>query len=139
MQLTLITPRARQVPLAEKNSPSDPPEEPDASFEVSLDKLDQVVKQLEEGQLGLTESLERYEEGVKHLKQCYRALEKAERKIELLSGVDSDGNPITEPFDDQEMTLDQKAAARTSRRSSRSNQAADPSDAENTDTQPGLF
>ena len=39
---------------------------------------------LEGGQLGLSESLARYEHGVKYLKFCYRQLERAERKIELL-------------------------------------------------------
>ena len=125
--------------MAKKGASSDRQDDRETSFEASLDRLEQVVHQLEEGQLGLSESLERYEEGVKHLKQCYRALEKADRRIELLSGVDSDGNPVTETFDDREMTLDQKAAARTSRRSSRSSQVADTSDAENTDPQPGLF
>ena len=91
-------------------------EQPPA-FEESLQQLEQIVRQLEDGQLGLTESLERYETGVQHLRQCYRALETAERKIELLVGVDADGNPLTEPFDEAEMTLEEKAASRDQRRS----------------------
>ncbi len=87
------------------------------TFEQALEKLETVVRRLEEGQLGLGESLECYEEGVRHLKHCYRALEETERKIELLAGVDADGNPITEAFDDADMTLDEKAAARGQRRS----------------------
>jgi exodeoxyribonuclease VII small subunit len=44
-------------------------------------------------------------------------LERAERKIELLSGVDADGNPITEPFEDVELSsLEEKAASRGQRR-----------------------
>ena len=125
--------------MAKKGKSSDPAVDRNTSFEASLDKLEQVVHQLEEGQLGLSESLEHYEQGVKHLKQCYRALETAERKIELLAGVDSDGNAITESFDDREMTLDQKAAARTGRRSSRSNRSGDNSGADGSDAQPGLF
>ncbi len=81
--------------------------------------LEKVVRQLEEGRLGLSESLECYEHGVKHLKQCYQALEAAERKIELLAGVDAEGNPISEPFDEGEMSLDEKASSRSKRRSSR--------------------
>ena len=42
---------------------------------------------------GLNESLERYEEGVKLLRQSYELLQRAERRIELLSGVDAEGNP----------------------------------------------
>jgi len=55
---------------------------------------------LEEGDLGLNEALQRYEEGVKLLRQSYDLLQRAERRIELLSGVDPQGNPITQPFDD---------------------------------------
>ena len=37
---------------------------------------------------------------MQRLKRCHTQLEAAERRIELLSGVDADGNPVTEPFDD---------------------------------------
>jgi exodeoxyribonuclease VII small subunit len=77
------------------------PSEPPPSFEQSLARLEEIVHQLEEGNAGLEESLARYEEGVKLLRQAFDLLQKAERKIELLSGVDADGNPITEPFDDK--------------------------------------
>src|SRR5512136_638733 len=70
------------------------------SFEDALKRLEQIVHALEEGELGLNEAMERYEEGVKLLRQSYELLHRAERKIELLSGVDAEGNPITEPFDD---------------------------------------
>jgi exodeoxyribonuclease VII small subunit len=104
--------------LAEKtDSPPAAATEPPLTFEQSLEQLEQIVRQLEEGQLGLTESLERYEQGVKHLRQCSQALEVAERKIELLVGVDAAGNPVTESFAEGEMTLEEKAAARTQRRS----------------------
>jgi exodeoxyribonuclease VII small subunit len=73
----------------------------DPSFEQSLARLEEIVHLLEEGDLGLNEALERYEEGVKLLRQSYDLLERAERKIELLSGVDADGNPVTQPFDDE--------------------------------------
>ena len=78
------------------------------SFEQSLDRLEEIVHQLEEGDLGLEESLAKYEEGVKLLRQAYDLLQKAERKIELLSGVDADGNPTTEPFDDKATYSKQK-------------------------------
>ena len=58
----------------------------ECSFEDSLAALEQVVHDLEDGNLGLTQSLDRYETGVKHLKRCYRLLESAERRIELLTG-----------------------------------------------------
>ncbi|MCE5267241.1 MAG: exodeoxyribonuclease VII small subunit [Planctomycetaceae bacterium] len=69
------------------------------AFEDALKRLEEIVHALEEGNIGLNESLERYEEGVKLLRQSYELLERAERRIELLSGVDAQGNAITEPFD----------------------------------------
>jgi exodeoxyribonuclease VII small subunit len=78
-------------------SSEDPPAPP--NFEQSLGRLDEIVHKLEEGQLGLDESLAQYEEGVKALRQCYELLDRAQRRIELLSGVDAEGNPVTRDFD----------------------------------------
>ena len=103
--------------MAKKKRTSDRGDEP--SFEASLDELESIVAELEGGKLGLSDALARYEQGVKHLKSCHRWLQEAERKIELLSGVDAQGNPITEPFDDQQLdSLEEKAAARGRRRTS---------------------
>ncbi len=68
------------------------------SFELSLAELEAIVHDLEEGQLGLAESLARYEQGVKHLKQCFQLLEQAEQKIDLLTSVAEDGTAQTTPF-----------------------------------------
>jgi exodeoxyribonuclease VII small subunit len=88
-----------------------------STFEESLEELEKIVSELESGKLGLSDALERYEQGVKHLKSCQNLLERAERKIELLSGVDADGNPITESFEESDdESLDAKAAARGARR-----------------------
>jgi exodeoxyribonuclease VII small subunit len=88
-----------------------------ASFEESLAELEKIVAELESGKLGLSEALERYEQGVKHLRGCQDLLERAERKVELLSGFDADGNPITQSFDEAKIeTLEEKAAARGQRR-----------------------
>lgn len=102
-----------------------PRDECAASFEDSLEQLEKIVADLESGKLGLSEALERYEQGVKHLKSCQQLLERAERKIELLSGVDTDGNPITQPFDEgEDDTLEAKAAARGQRRTTITKAAA---------------
>jgi exodeoxyribonuclease VII small subunit len=77
------------------SQPAEPP-----NFERSLARLDEIVRLLEEGQLGLDEALARYEEGVRLLRQGYRLLDEAERRIELLSGLDAEGRPVTRPLED---------------------------------------
>jgi len=69
------------------------------SFEACLTELQDVVRQLEEGRLGLAESIAGFERGISLLRHCYRTLEQAEQKIEILSGFDQAGNPVIAPFD----------------------------------------
>src|SRR5690349_9495693 len=92
-----------------------PQEEP--TFEQALEMLQAIVLDLEEGQIGLADSLARYELGVKLLRQCYSQLERAERRIELLSSIDLQGSAKTEIFDDEAISLDEKAKSRNRRRS----------------------
>jgi exodeoxyribonuclease VII small subunit len=100
-----------------KNAPPDSSSE-QLDFEQALKRLEEIVHVLEEGDIGLSESLQRYEEGIKLLRQSYDLLQRAERRIELLSGVDAEGNPITQPFDDT-ATIDQdEPGKRRSRRRS---------------------
>jgi exodeoxyribonuclease VII small subunit len=76
-----------------------PAEDTPQTFECSLALLQQIVHELEEGNLGLETSLSRFEDGIRLLRSCYRILEEAEQKIEVLTGVDPDGNLVIEPFD----------------------------------------
>jgi exodeoxyribonuclease VII small subunit len=69
------------------------------TFEQALAQLEEIVRDLEDGQTGLEESLARYEQGVGLLKRCYGQLRQAEQRILLLTGADADGNPVTEPFE----------------------------------------
>jgi exodeoxyribonuclease VII small subunit len=100
--------------MVKKDARSDAP----VDFESALKRLEEIVRLLEEGDIGLNESLERYEEGVKLLRQSYELLERAERRIELLSGVDANGNPITQPFDDTATLGSDEPGTRRSRRRS---------------------
>ena len=69
------------------------------SFESALTQLQEIVSDLEEGDLGLEPSLARFEEGIRLLRSCYQILEQAEQKIEILTGQDAAGNPVAVPFD----------------------------------------
>ena len=53
-------------------------------FETALDKLEEIVRKLEEGDLPLDDSLKMFEEGVKLARFCGSRLDVAERKIEIL-------------------------------------------------------
>jgi exodeoxyribonuclease VII small subunit len=69
------------------------------TFEQALTELDRIVRELEDGGIGLEESLARYEEGVGLLKSCYAQLRQVEQRIQLLAGIDEEGKPILKPFD----------------------------------------
>jgi exodeoxyribonuclease VII small subunit len=69
------------------------------TYEQALAELEQIVRDLEDGQTGLEESLARYERGVGLLKRCYGQLCQAEQRILLLAGVDEAGRPVTRPFE----------------------------------------
>jgi exodeoxyribonuclease VII small subunit len=98
-----------------KKKPSDTP-----SFEQALETLERIVGELEEGSTGLGESLKRFEEGVKLLGHCHETLQNAQRKIELVTGVDAQGNPISAPLDDSDRSLEEKAEGASRRRAMRS-------------------
>lgn len=87
-----------------------------------MEQLKQIVAQLENGNLSLSQSLEQYEQGVASLKQCYEALNSAQRRIELLVDLDEDGNLITRAFDNTASA----EMAEGSRRKSRTSKSARP-------------
>jgi exodeoxyribonuclease VII small subunit len=76
------------------------PDTPDdnLSFEEALAELEVIVRALEDGQVGLEDSLASYEKGVGLLKRCYGQLRQAEQRIQLLAGVDEEGKPMARPF-----------------------------------------
>jgi exodeoxyribonuclease VII small subunit len=86
-------------------------------FEEALGELQAIARELEEGALGLDESLRRFEQGIALLRHCYRTLDAAERKISLLTGFDAEGNPVLEPFD-ATATAEQGVAGRRRKRPS---------------------
>ena len=98
----------------QKPSPEGVENEP--GFEESLARLEEIASELEDGHIGLETALARYEEGVGLLRRCGGLLNKAQRRIELLSGLDADGNPVTTPLDDDRLSLEEKAQSRSRRR-----------------------
>jgi exodeoxyribonuclease VII small subunit len=66
------------------------------SFEDSYSMLEQVIEQLENGELNLDEAVALYEEGMKLAENCGRHLDKAELRVtQLLSAAsEMDDNPL---------------------------------------------
>ena len=68
------------------------------TFETSLNQLETIVKQLEQGDLPLEDSLKLFEKGVALSRECRERLSEAERRIDRLM-KDSDGNPVVSEID----------------------------------------
>jgi exodeoxyribonuclease VII small subunit len=72
------------------------------SFEASLEGLEEIVQQLEGGDLPLEKSLELFEQGIKLSRQCQERLSHAERRIEVLLR-DNQGRPVVSAFEDSKV------------------------------------
>jgi len=68
------------------------------NFETSLEELERIVRELEQGELTLEKSLELFEQGVKLSRECQERLTQAERRIEILMR-DNQGRATVRPFD----------------------------------------
>src|SRR2546421_10244234 len=73
--------------------------QPPVPFEEALKELEQVVRQLEDGDTGLEEALAQYEKGVTLLKLSYGQLRAAEARIQILTGAALDGQPMLDKFE----------------------------------------
>ena len=54
------------------------------NFETKMQVLEQIVSDLEKGDLNLDESVKKFEEGMKISKQCSKMLEETEKRITIL-------------------------------------------------------
>jgi exodeoxyribonuclease VII small subunit len=70
-------------------------------FETVLARLEEIVQELEQGDLPLELSLKLFEEGIKLSRICNTRLEEAERKVEILL-KDKTGSLKAQPFAEQE-------------------------------------
>ena len=68
------------------------------TFEQSMKKLEQIVQELESGDLPLEEAMQKFEEGIKLSRLCSEKLDETEKKITLLL-QDQKGNVLEKPFE----------------------------------------
>ena len=69
------------------------------SFEESTRRLSAIVEELEGGELPLERSLALFEEGVRLARAAKDRLDRAERRVEELLGIDAQGKPIVREFE----------------------------------------
>jgi len=62
-------------------------------FEQSVNELEDIVRQLEKGELTLEDSLKQFEKGISLARHCQDVLNKAEQKIEILTASHSPSEP----------------------------------------------
>ncbi len=71
------------------------------SFETNLERLDSIVRELEDADLPLEKALQLYEEGMKLSDVCHKQLEEAEGRVEILRKRVG-GKIVAEPFKTEE-------------------------------------
>ena len=72
------------------------------SFEQSLDRLEEIVRHLEKGDLPLNDSLALYEEGTALISACSKQLDEAEQKVvKLRKGPDR--FPVEMDFEEENL------------------------------------
>ncbi len=70
----------------------------ETTFEDAMERLEEIVEQMEGDKLPLEEMLERYEEGTKLVKFCSEKLAAAEKRIEIITR-NAAGKPQIVEFD----------------------------------------
>lgn len=66
-------------------------------FEDCIQRLEQIVTQLEKGDIPLEQALKLFEEGIQLSQSCRKDLEEAEGKVEIL--LRQNGKLTPEPFE----------------------------------------
>jgi exodeoxyribonuclease VII small subunit len=86
-------------PEAEASGPAEAP----IAFESALERLEETVARLEEGEMPLEEALDLFESGVRLSRQCQAQLDRAERRIEILVADRDDDEAVAfDPSEDDE-------------------------------------
>lgn len=74
--------------------------ESNATFEVSMARLEQIVRAMEKGDVPLDESLKLFQEGTELVRNCQKMLDDAQLQVKKIMTA-PDGSPIEEAFQDE--------------------------------------
>ena len=91
--------------------------EPPLNFEGAMDRLEEIVEQMESGKMMLEELIVRYEEGMKLVKVCQERLASAEQRIEIITRNNA-GKPVVKEF---EPAMEKEAAAKVEEKGANKN------------------
>ena len=67
------------------------------SFEQNMERLEQIVRSMERGDVPLEESLKLFQEGTALVQSCGKILDEAQMQVKQI-GIDQNGAPVEEDF-----------------------------------------
>ena len=70
------------------------------SFEQNMQRLEQIVRAMERGDVSLEESLKLFQEGTELVRSCGKLLDEAELRVTKITAA-ADGTPLEEVFADE--------------------------------------
>lgn len=70
------------------------------TFEASMQRLEQIVRAMERGDVALEESLKLFQEGTELVRNCGKLLDEAELQVKKVM-TDTNGAPVLEEFKDE--------------------------------------
>ena len=70
------------------------------TFEENMERLEQIVRAMEKGDVALEESLKLFQEGTSLVQSCTKLLDEAELQVTKIT-AGTNGEPVEEPFDDE--------------------------------------
>ena len=70
------------------------------TFEENMQRLEQIVRAMERGDVALEESLKLFREGTQLVERCGKLLDEAELQVKKISTA-ADGSPVEEDFTDE--------------------------------------
>ena len=73
--------------------------QPNMTFEQSMQRLEQIVRAMERDDVALEESLKLFQEGTELVRSCGKLLDEAELQVKKIMTA-PDGSPVEEDFDD---------------------------------------
>jgi len=78
------------------------------NFETTITRLNDIVKDMEKGDLSLDESLKKFEEGINLIRECQSALHDAEQKVKILT--EKSREPHLKTFENEQSSEDEQSS-----------------------------